>query len=307
MASASDVLVWMDMEMTGLEPDKERIIEVATILTDGNLVEIATGPELVIHQSDELLDGMDDWNKNTHARSGLIDKVKASVLTETAAEEQLLAFLAQHVPGKTSPMCGNSICQDRRFLARYMPRLEAYFHYRNLDVSTLKELAPGAPNFAALINPNNAGARYSRGLTYSNEGNWDQAIEDYDAAIKLNPNDVRIFSNRGNAYLAKRQYDRAIEDYDRAIALDPSEAIPFNNRGSAYYKKGQSDRAMQDFDRAIELDPNYPDALNNRGLAYTGKGQYDRAIQDFDRALRLDPKDADAIRYRAEAIAKKNN
>jgi oligoribonuclease len=133
-------LVWLDMEMTGLDPDRDRIIEVAIVVTDAQLNVVSQAPVLVIHQTDTVLDAMDDWNKGTHARSGLIDKVKASTLTERAAEEQLLAFLAQHVPARTSPMCGNSICQDRRFLARYMPRLEAYFHYRNLDVSTLKEL-----------------------------------------------------------------------------------------------------------------------------------------------------------------------
>jgi len=133
-------LVWLDMEMTGLAPDKDLIIEVAIVVTDSQLNTVSQAPVLVIHQADAILDAMDEWNKGTHARSGLIDKVKASTLTERAAEEQLLAFLSQHVAARTSPMCGNSICQDRRFLARYMPRLEAYFHYRNLDVSTLKEL-----------------------------------------------------------------------------------------------------------------------------------------------------------------------
>ncbi len=141
MAQDQNNLVWLDMEMTGLDPDKDRIIEIAVVVTDSQLNAISEAPVLVVRQPDSVLDTMDDWNKSTHARTGLIGKVKASRLTETAAEEQLLAFLAQHVPGKTSPMCGNSICQDRRFLARYMPRLEAYFHYRNLDVSTLKELA----------------------------------------------------------------------------------------------------------------------------------------------------------------------
>ena len=141
MAQDQNNLVWLDMEMTGLDPDKDRIIEIAVVVTDSQLNALSEAPVLVVHQPDSVLDAMDDWNKSTHARSGLIGKVKASALTETAAEEQLLAFLAQHVPGKTSPMCGNSICQDRRFLARYMPRLEAYFHYRNLDVSTLKEVA----------------------------------------------------------------------------------------------------------------------------------------------------------------------
>src|SRR5712671_5755930 len=127
MAQDQNNLVWLDMEMTGLDPDKDCIIEIAVVVTDSQPNVLSEAPVLVVHQVDAVLDSMDDWNKSTHARSGLIDKVKASVLTETAAEEQLLAFLAQHVPGKTSPMCGNSICQDRRFLARYMPRLEAYF------------------------------------------------------------------------------------------------------------------------------------------------------------------------------------
>ena len=140
MAQHQNNLVWLDMEMTGLDPDKDRIIEVAIVVTDSQLNTLAEAPVAVVHQPDAVLDAMDDWNKGTHARSGLIEKVKASSLSEAAAEEQLLAFLPQHVPAKTSPMCGNSICQDRRFLARYMPRLEAYFHYRNLDVSTLKEL-----------------------------------------------------------------------------------------------------------------------------------------------------------------------
>jgi len=140
MAQQQNNLVWLDMEMTGLDPDKDRIIEVAIVVTDSQLNTLAEAPVAVVHQSDAVLEAMDDWNKGTHARSGLIDKVKASRLTEAVAEEQLLAFLPQHVPARTSPMCGNSICQDRRFLARYMPRLEAYFHYRNLDVSTLKEL-----------------------------------------------------------------------------------------------------------------------------------------------------------------------
>ena len=141
MAQEQNNLVWLDMEMTGLDPDRDRIIEVAIVVTDSQLNAVTQAPVLVIHQADAILDAMDEWNKSTHARSGLIDKVKVSTLTESAAEEQLLAFLAQHVPSRTSPMCGNSICQDRCFLARHMPRLEAYFHYRNLDVSTLKELA----------------------------------------------------------------------------------------------------------------------------------------------------------------------
>jgi len=141
MAQDQNNLVWLDMEMTGLDPDKDRIIEIAIVVTDPQLNTLSEAPVLVVRQPDAVLEAMDDWNKSTHGKSGLIDKVRASALTEAAAEEQLLAFLAQHVPARTSPMSGNSICQDRRFLARYMPRLEAYFHYRNLDVSTLKELA----------------------------------------------------------------------------------------------------------------------------------------------------------------------
>ncbi|PTN12474.1 oligoribonuclease [Nitrosomonas aestuarii] len=133
-------LIWIDMEMTGLEPDKDRIIEVAIVITDSQLSTIAEGPVLVVSQANEVLNGMDKWNQSTHAKSGLIDKVKASRLTEAEVETQMLAFLQQHVPSGVSPMCGNSICQDRRFMARWMPQLEAYFHYRNLDVSTFKEL-----------------------------------------------------------------------------------------------------------------------------------------------------------------------
>jgi oligoribonuclease len=134
-------LAWLDMEMTGLDPDRDRIIEVAIVVTDAQLNAVAESPVLVLHQPDSVLEAMDDWNKSTHARSGLIAKVKASTLAEAEVEQRYLDFLAQHLPSRTSPMCGNSICQDRRFLARHMPRLEAYFHYRNLDVSTLKELA----------------------------------------------------------------------------------------------------------------------------------------------------------------------
>ncbi|MDH5205053.1 MAG: oligoribonuclease [Hylemonella sp.] len=134
-------LVWLDCEMTGLDPEKERIIEIAVIVTGPQLEPRIEGPVLVIHQSDELLDKMDAWNKGTHGRSGLIDKVKAATLTEAEAEAQLIAFLSRYVPKGVVPMCGNSIGQDRRFLARYMPKLEAFFHYRNVDVSTFKELA----------------------------------------------------------------------------------------------------------------------------------------------------------------------
>jgi oligoribonuclease len=133
-------LAWIDMEMTGLSPDTDRIIEVAIVITNAQLETVAEAPVLVVNQSIAVLDGMDDWNKGTHARSGLIEKVKASPLLEADVEERMLAFMQQHVPARTTPMCGNSICQDRRFLARWMPKLEAYFHYRNLDVSTLKEL-----------------------------------------------------------------------------------------------------------------------------------------------------------------------
>lgn len=133
-------LVWLDMEMTGLDPDTDRIIEVAVVVTDAKLNILGEGPVFAIHQSDEMLDGMDAWNKGTHGRSGLIDRVKASTVTEAEAELALIEFLKKYVPAGKSPMCGNSICQDRRFMARGMPKLEAFFHYRNLDVSTLKEL-----------------------------------------------------------------------------------------------------------------------------------------------------------------------
>ncbi len=134
-------LVWLDCEMTGLDPDKERLIEIAVIVTGPQLTPRIEGPVLAIHQSDELLDQMDNWNKGTHGRSGLIDKVKASTVTEQDAETQVLAFLAKYLPKGTSPLCGNTISQDRRFLVKYMPRLEAFMHYRNVDVSTFKELA----------------------------------------------------------------------------------------------------------------------------------------------------------------------
>lgn len=138
---SSDNLIWLDMEMSGLLPDSDRILELAAVVTDAELNVLGESPVLVIHQSDAVLDGMDAWNKGTHGRSGLIDKVKASTLDEATATEQMIAFLKQYVPTGKSPMCGNSICQDRRFMARYMPDLEAYFHYRNLDVSVFKELA----------------------------------------------------------------------------------------------------------------------------------------------------------------------
>ena len=141
MAQDQNNLIWIDMEMTGLQPDSDRIIEIALLVTASDLSLVAEGPVLVLHQPDEVLDAMDSWNKSTHARSGLIEKVKAAALDEAQAERAALEFLAQHVPASASPMCGSSICQDRRFLARWMPKLEAHFHYRNLDVSTLKELA----------------------------------------------------------------------------------------------------------------------------------------------------------------------
>ena len=134
-------LVWLDCEMTGLNPETDRLIEIAVVVTSPRLEHRTEGPVLVLHQSDAALDGMDKWNKKTHSKSGLVDKVKASILTEDEAQEQILAFLSSYVPKCSSPMCGNSIGQDRRFLARYMPKLEAFFHYRNLDVSTLKELS----------------------------------------------------------------------------------------------------------------------------------------------------------------------
>lgn len=133
-------LVWVDMEMTGLRPEYDRIIEIAVVVTDSELNVLAEGPVFAIHQSDEVLDGMDAWNKGTHGRSGLIDRVKASTVTDADAEAALIDFLRHFVPKGKSPMCGNTICQDRRFMARGMPKLEAFFHYRNLDVSTLKEL-----------------------------------------------------------------------------------------------------------------------------------------------------------------------
>jgi oligoribonuclease len=141
LALSDQNLVWIDLEMTGLYPDTDRIIEVAVVVTDPTLAVRIQGPVFAIHQSDATLDAMDAWNKGTHGKSGLIDRVKASAVDEAMAEAQVIEFLRQYVPKGKSPMCGNSICQDRRFLARTMPKLEAFFHYRNLDVSTLKELA----------------------------------------------------------------------------------------------------------------------------------------------------------------------
>lgn len=134
-------LIWVDLEMTGLDPEKDRIIEIAMVVTDADLNILEEGPVYAIHQSDEILDGMDAWNKRTHGKSGLIDRVHESTVTEAMAEAALIEFLKQYVPKGKSPMCGNTICQDRRFMAKTMPKLEAYFHYRNLDVSTLKEMA----------------------------------------------------------------------------------------------------------------------------------------------------------------------
>jgi oligoribonuclease len=141
MAQDANNLIWLDMEMTGLDPDRDRVIEIAMVATDSVLNTLAESPVVVVHQPAAVLDAMDDWNKSTHGKSGLIERVRASVTDEAAATAQLLAFMREHVPERTSPMCGNSICQDRRFMARWLPGLEAYFHYRNLDVSTLKELA----------------------------------------------------------------------------------------------------------------------------------------------------------------------
>ena len=141
LTSSDQNLVWIDLEMTGLYPETDRIIEIAVVVTDPNLNHRTEGPVFAVHQSDVALDAMDAWNKGTHGKSGLTDRVKSSTVDEASAEAQVIEFLKRYVPKSTSPMCGNSICQDRRFLANYMPKLEAFFHYRNLDVSTLKELA----------------------------------------------------------------------------------------------------------------------------------------------------------------------
>ncbi|MGU2500398.1 oligoribonuclease [Pseudomonas aeruginosa] len=137
----SQNLIWIDLEMTGLDPDRDVIIEMATIVTDSDLNTLAEGPVIAIHQPEEILAGMDEWNTRQHGQSGLMQRVRESTVSMAEAEAQTLAFLEQWVPKRSSPICGNSICQDRRFLYRHMPRLEGYFHYRNLDVSTLKELA----------------------------------------------------------------------------------------------------------------------------------------------------------------------
>jgi oligoribonuclease len=141
MTAKSENLVWIDLEMTGLDPLADRIIEIATLVTDSDLNLVAEGPVVAIHQPDEVLAAMDDWNRRTHGESGLLERVRRSIATAAEAEQATLGFLREHVAAGASPMCGNSICQDRRFLAREMPALEKFFHYRNLDVSTLKELA----------------------------------------------------------------------------------------------------------------------------------------------------------------------
>ncbi len=138
---AEDNLIWIDLEMTGLDPMQDRIIEIATIVTNAQLEVIAEGPVIAIHQPDEVLNRMDEWCQTTHGNSGLIERVRASQVDERQAEQMTIEFLAKYVPKGKSPMCGNTICQDRRFLARYMPTLEAFFHYRHIDVSTIKELA----------------------------------------------------------------------------------------------------------------------------------------------------------------------
>lgn len=150
MVQDENKLIWIDLEMTGLDPFRDQIIEIATLVTDAHLNVVDEGPVIAIHQPDYILEGMDDWNKNQHGQSGLIDRVRASAHDEQSAERETVAFLERYVPAGKSPMCGNSICQDRRFLARCMPKLEAFFHYRNLDVSTLKELARRwSPDMAA--------------------------------------------------------------------------------------------------------------------------------------------------------------
>jgi len=141
LAPSDQNLIWIDLEMTGLSPQRDRIIEVAVVVTDPQVTRRVEGPVLAIHQSDAVLDAMDTWNKATHGKSGLVERVRASTIDEAAAQEAVIAWLRRYIGAGKSPMCGNTICQDRRFLANHMPRLEAFFHYRNLDVSTLKELA----------------------------------------------------------------------------------------------------------------------------------------------------------------------
>ena len=141
MSQSSDNLIWVDLEMTGLDPDNDKVIEIATIVTTADLEILEEGPVMAIHQADDVLDAMDEWNTTHHTRSGLVDRVRASQISEQQAADNTIAFLGRWVDSGVSPMCGNSICQDRRFMARHMPDLESYFHYRNLDVSTVKELA----------------------------------------------------------------------------------------------------------------------------------------------------------------------
>ncbi len=141
MTKSKKNLIWIDLEMTGLDTAHDHIIEIATIVTDGDLNILAEGPIIAIHQADSTLEAMDEWNTKQHGKSGLVERIRNSTTTEAQAEQQTIEFLKDYVPAGVSPMCGNSICQDRRFMARIMPELEAYFHYRNLDVSSLKELA----------------------------------------------------------------------------------------------------------------------------------------------------------------------
>ncbi len=156
MPQDSNALVWMDLEMTGLDPETNRIIEIATIITDNDLHIVTEGPVIAIHQAQTLLDGMDDWNKRTHGETGLIERVKSSPYTDRQAEAETLAFIQEFIPRNRSPLCGNSIYQDRRFLRRYMPELEQWLHYRNLDVSTVKELARRwSPNVYEGLNKKN--------------------------------------------------------------------------------------------------------------------------------------------------------
>lgn len=141
MTQDPNALVWIDLEMTGLSPEKDRIIEIATIITNSNLEIVAEGPVMAINQPESMLAGMDEWNTRTHSATGLVDRVRESTVDDREAEQETLRFIQNYVPRNKSPLCGNSICQDRRFLARYMRELESYLHYRNLDVSTVKELA----------------------------------------------------------------------------------------------------------------------------------------------------------------------
>ncbi len=159
----SDFLVWMDMEMSGLSVERERILELAIVITDGQLQVIAEGPELIVHQPDSVLDAMDDWNRQHHGASGLVDRVRASTLDEAAAETQMLEFVSAHVGPKSAPLAGNSIHQDRLFLAKYMPRLNEHLHYRNVDVSTIKELVRRWYPTAYGARPTKRGSHRARG------------------------------------------------------------------------------------------------------------------------------------------------